>query len=121
MLKIIHKAWYLPVGNIPSDADVAKIGLGSPPTNMSDPPSFVYICSPHTFQPILVHSDTMEDYYLPNFIFEFPSEILQRILFFAIISRLKYDKDNYDEESVRGTSRVLNLRLVCSKICQPFL
>ncbi|KAK7222113.1 hypothetical protein V2G26_010116 [Clonostachys chloroleuca] len=55
----------------------------------------------------------MEDYYLPNFIFEFPSEILQRILFFAIISRLKYDKDNYDEESVRGTSRVLNLRLVC--------
>ncbi|CAH0058520.1 unnamed protein product [Clonostachys solani] len=50
----------------------------------------------------------MEDC-LPNFIFEFPTEILQRILFFSIISRLKYDED-----SVRGTSRALNLRLVCT-------
>ncbi|CAG9977988.1 unnamed protein product [Clonostachys byssicola] len=53
----------------------------------------------------------MEEEFLPNFIFEFPSEILQRILFFSIISRLKYDED----DSVRGTSRVLNLRLVCKE------
>lgn len=66
---------------------------------------------------MFVHSDTMEEEFLPNFIFEFPSEILQRILFFSIISRLKYD----EEDSVRGTSRVLNLRLVCSEFCQPFL
>jgi hypothetical protein len=80
------------------------------------PRLFTFVPLTH-LPPVRVDWDTMEDYYLPNLIFEFPSEILQRILFFSIISRLKYD----EEEPVRGTSRVLILRLVCSKICRPFL
>ncbi|VUC26168.1 unnamed protein product [Clonostachys rosea] len=47
---------------------------------------------------------------LPNPFLAFPSEILQRILFYSIISRI-----NYSRGFPLGTSRALNLRLVCKR------